>query len=125
MLLNIIIGIVISLLIVFIILIRFNTKNIRNGIFGKKIRILLKDANTKEYINSTSKNIRLFYSGEIKNVSSFNKGVTIWIPRNEVSTIIIIKDDKTIKEDKINSGVETEKVIEIKVIDDTSAGNGE
>jgi len=82
-------------------------------LFGKKIRILLKDAKSKEYIASSSNELRLFYSGVIKKASSFNDGITIWIPRNSVLVLLIIKDNTTIISEKINSGIETEKIIEI------------
>ena len=90
----------------------------RNGLFGKKVRILLKNTKNDEFIDSGV--YCFFYSGVYKKISSFENGITLWIPKNRVSSLVVVQDDKTVKYEKINSGVETEKVIGIKIAETTN-----
>jgi len=121
MILYMIIGIGSLLLIASILLLSSNPKNIRNGLFGKKIRILLRNSKTQKYIQSLDDEICLFYCGVVKRESDFKNGINIRVPRNRVSSIIILQANGTMKVEKINSGIESEKVIEINIKDTASS----
>ena len=124
-----IIGSIVAIAIIF----HVNCLNIRNGLFGTKIRIIF----INEKGNFTNlEEITVFYCGRkktksflkkmalcrivwvIKNVckksSESDSDLIIWLPKNKVTSLFIFNNNKKISVEKINTSIETEKIIEIK-----------